>query len=51
MSGDVTVRTARGEMVTVDVNDLTRALSQEVAALRSELAVIRNDREQDLRSV
>jgi hypothetical protein len=40
-----------GETVSVDVSELTSALSKEVTALRNELALIRNDREQELRSV
>jgi hypothetical protein len=50
LSGDVQVRSSSGDIVTVDVRDLTGALSKEVQELRSELALIRNEREQELRS-
>lgn len=49
-SGDVIVRT-KGQVTVVDVNEITESLSQEVAALRSELALIRSERELELRSV
>lgn len=45
------VRTTSGDIVAVDVNELTQALGQEVTSLRSELSMIRNDRETELRSV
>ena len=45
------VRTTTGAMVAVDIGDLDQALGAEVASLRAELALIRSDREQELRSV
>jgi Protein of unknown function (DUF760) len=50
MMGEVKVRTVSGEVVAVDVNELTDALSKEVDTLRAELALIRNERESELRS-
>ena len=50
MSGEVQVRTITGDVVTVDVNELTVALSQEVESLRSTLALIRDERESELRA-
>lgn len=50
MNGRVTVKTSGGNSVDIDVNDLTDALSQEINALRSELSLIRNEREKELRS-
>ena len=50
MSGEVQVSTITGDVVTVDVNELTGALSQEVESLRSTLALIRDERESELRA-
>lgn len=49
--GKVRVLTSSGNAVEVDVNEMTLALSNEVNALRSELMLIRGDREKELRSV
>lgn len=50
ISGEATMRTKNGETVQVDVNELTASLSKEVEALRAELAVIKDNRESELRS-
>jgi hypothetical protein len=50
LSGQVNVRTLAGDVVSVDVNELTGALSKEVADLRAELSLIRDEREAELRS-
>ena len=45
-----TVQTKEGKYVEVDVEELTRALSEEVLELREELEGIRDAREAELRS-
>lgn len=50
VKGQVTVTSTTGESVVVDVEELTSALSREIADLRSELSVIRNERENELKS-
>ena len=45
------MRTSTGSMVAVNVDELSSALGKEVTALRSELFLIRNEREQELRTV
>lgn len=50
MIGEVTVHSPSGPSTTVDVEQLTAALSQEIAELRSELLVLRNQREDELRA-
>lgn len=45
------VRTTTGELVEVQVSELSDALSREVSALKSELMSIRNEKEKELRSV
>lgn len=50
ITGSVEVQTSQGDIMTLDVNELTTALSQEVQALRAELSLIRSDREVELRS-
>eukprot|EP01031_Cornospumella_fuschlensis_P025965 gene25965-31355_t len=48
--GEVTVQVPGGERVAVDVQELTGALSNEVAALRKELMLIKSQRENELKS-
>ena len=48
--GEITVETLTGDLLKVDVQELTKELSREVEELRNELALIRNEREQELRS-
>jgi hypothetical protein len=48
--GEVTVRSPSGQSTTVDVEQLTSALSKEIAELRTELMLVRSDRENELRS-
>jgi hypothetical protein len=50
ITGQVSVRTANGETVQVDVQALAGALSREVNDLRQELATIKNERENELKS-
>ena len=50
-SSEVMVRTSTGSMVAVNVDELSSALGKEVTTLRSELFLIRNEREQELRTV
>ena len=51
ISGLATVNNAQtGEMVQVDVAEITSSLSKEIDALRAELAVIKDNRENELRS-
>jgi hypothetical protein len=51
VSGEVTVTDKNtGEQATFDANELTSSLSKEVDALRSELALIRGEREKELQS-
>eukprot|EP01035_Chromulina_nebulosa_P025056 gene25056-32668_t len=50
ISGEIEVMTSTGEKVSLNVEDLTSALSKEVEDLRSELALIRNQRENELKS-
>jgi hypothetical protein len=51
VSGEVTVTDkSTGEQATFDANELTSSLSKEVDALRSELALIRGEREKELQS-
>jgi hypothetical protein len=50
VAGDVRVRTAGGEDVVVKADELMSALSKEVQELRSELALVRGERESELRS-
>ena len=45
------MRTSTGSMVAVNVDELSSALGKEVTTLRSELFLIRNEREQELRTV
>ena len=51
ITNQVTVRTVSGELVEVDVNDLSDALTRELTSLRLELSSIRDEREQELRQV
>lgn len=44
------MRTSSGEIVRVNAKELTSALSKEVAALRTELALIKNEREKELKA-
>lgn len=48
--GEVTVQTTSGETVKISVQELTGALSKEVDDLRRELATIKNERENELKS-
>lgn len=50
VEGDVKVRADSGESVSLPVSELTGALSEEINELRMELALLRNDRENELRS-
>eukprot|EP01040_Poterioochromonas_malhamensis_P009576 gene9575-10396_t len=50
ITGEVQVKTSTGEMITVDVQQLTTALSKEIQALRDELYHLKNDREAELKS-
>ena len=51
ISGLATVKNAQtGEMVQVDVSEITSSLSKEIDALRLELSVIKDNRENELRS-
>ena len=50
ISGEVTLQTTQGEIVKVDVQDLTKALNNEVNALRKELALLKSQRESELKS-
>jgi hypothetical protein len=45
------VRTTSGQLVEVQVSELSDALSREVVALKSELMSIREEKEKELRSV
>jgi hypothetical protein len=45
------VRTTSGQLVEVQVSELSDALSREVSALKSELMSIRDEKEKELRSV
>jgi hypothetical protein len=45
------VRTTSGELVAVDVNDLSDAITREMSSLKAELTSIRSEREHELRSV
>lgn len=47
--GKATVRDKDGNSMEVDVQDITTALSQEVEELRAELALIRSERENELK--
>lgn len=48
--GEATVRSPTGQDTTVDVEALTTALSKEIADLRQELTLVRNEREAELRA-
>ena len=48
--GKVEVTTSTGEKIEVNANDLMKALSKEVNELRSELSLVRDVRETELRS-
>lgn len=50
MTGDVSIRTSSGDTVTVSVSELTGALSKEVNELRRELALIKTERENELKN-
>ena len=50
IEGQVTLRSADGQTIEIPAAQLTASLSAEVDALKKELAIIRNDRESDLRS-
>lgn len=50
IAGEAKIRTKTGESLVIDVAELTGALSKEVEALRAELAIIRDNRETELRS-
>ena len=50
VKGEITLETLTGDVLKVDVQELTRELSREVEELRNELSLIRNEREQELRS-
>ncbi len=50
VEGQVTLRSSDGTTIEVPAAQLTESLSAEVDALKRELAVIRNDREAELRS-
>jgi hypothetical protein len=45
------VRTTSGQLVEVQVSELSDVLSREVSALKSELMSIRDEKEKELRSV
>ena len=45
----VSVKAANGEIVQVNVQDLTGALSKEILSLRQELAFIKSERENELK--
>jgi hypothetical protein len=45
------VRTTSGELVAVDVNELSDAITREMSSLKAELTSIRSEREHELRSV
>lgn len=47
---EVSVRTSSGEIVQVDIQELTGALSSEIQALRQELLFIKNERENELKT-
>lgn len=47
---DVIVQNIKGENISVSVQELTNALSQEVQSLRSELLSIKSERENELKS-
>lgn len=47
--GEVTMKTATGENVQVDASELMFALSKEIESLRTELSLIRNERETELK--
>jgi hypothetical protein len=48
--GEATVRSPSGADSVIDVEALTTALSKEIADLRTELAIVRNERESELRA-
>lgn len=50
-AGEIMVRTTSGELVAVDVNDLSDAITREMSSLKAELTSIRSEREHELRSV
>eukprot|EP01039_Chlorochromonas_danica_P011208 gene11208-12500_t len=50
VEGEVRFRSSRGDEFSVDVQELTSALSREVTALRKELAAIRSQRENELKA-
>ena len=50
-AGEIMVRTTSGELVAVDVNDLSDAITREMSSLKAELSSIRSEREHELRSV
>lgn len=45
------VRTTSGQLVAVDVNELSDAITREMSSLKAELTSIRSEREHELRSV
>ena len=45
------VRTTSGQLVAVDVNELSDAITREMSSLRAELTSIRSEIEHELRSV
>jgi hypothetical protein len=48
--GKVTMNTSTGETVSIDIQELTQALSNEVNELRKELLFMKNEREQELKA-
>lgn len=51
LPGQIMVRTTSGNLVEVQVSELSDALSREVSALKAELMSIRDEKEKELRSV
>ena len=50
ITGEVQVKTSNGEVLIVDVQQLTTSLSQEIQMLRKELAMLKTERERELKS-
>lgn len=47
---NISITTATGEVLSIDIQDLTGALSKEIDMLRQELSTIRSERENELRN-
>eukprot|EP01038_Epipyxis_sp_PR26KG_P009844 gene9844-13242_t len=50
MQGEAMITTAKGDTISVNAQELADALSKEVQELRAELAIIKNERENELKS-